>query len=266
MRPWAFGFRVRRHGPRRAVTGSHATTLRVLGTRRDGPALPEPLLRRRLHGPRPWPVDRLRPPGALHNRPQRPAATPTAHRERGQMRLEVLMRYALHGARRPRIDRPRAAGYWPAKRMLVVSWCSSPSRSPNRCPAATTAVVSNPPRSATKSRSSARPMVSSCRSSTAPGSRPKAPGAKPLHRLLLTVDGLALDQDRAQEHPQARGVGQPAAAVSRGDEARQVSRQVESIDEMVEERQWTQTHGPHASDLVVRPCPLPGSLTGPKLS
>jgi len=63
-----------------------------------------------------------------------------------------------------------------------------------------------------------------------------------VHGLVLAVDRLALDDDRAQQHAQRAGMGDAAARV-RGDVARQGVVQADALDEVVDQGQRTQTLG-----------------------
>jgi hypothetical protein len=63
-----------------------------------------------------------------------------------------------------------------------------------------------------------------------------------VHRLLLTVDRLALDDDRAQQHAQCAGVRDRAARV-RGDVTRQRVVHADALDEVVDQGQRAQALG-----------------------
>ena len=64
---------------------------------------------------------------------------------------------------------------------------------------------------------------------------PNSPAAKPIVRLLLAVDRLALDDDRAQQHAQRLGVGDGAAAVGGGDVLLEQLEQAHAREEVVDQ-------------------------------
>ena len=102
-----------------------------------------------------------------------------------------------------------------------------------------------------------------------------------VHRLLLAVDGLTLDDDGAQQHAQCAGVTDGATPV-RGHEARQRLGQPDALDEVIDQGQRAQAlgvksearplHGGsgglrarHAGDIIIasntpRQAPMPSSV------
>ena len=65
--------------------------------------------------------------------------------------------------------------------------------------------------------------------------KPKKPRGEAVHRLLLTIDGLALDDDGAQQHPQGFGVGHGAAPIERGDVSVEKLLQAAALEEVVDQ-------------------------------
>jgi hypothetical protein len=61
-----------------------------------------------------------------------------------------------------------------------------------------------------------------------------------VHSLLLAVNGLALDDDGTQQHPQGARMGNCAALV-RGDVPIERVLQTDALDEMIDQRQRAQS-------------------------
>ena len=74
---------------------------------------------------------------------------------------------------------------------------------------------------------------------------------KTVHRLLLAIDGLALDDDGAQQHAQCAGVGDGATPI-RGHEARQRLVQPDALDEVVDQGQRAQSLGAQSEACLLR--------------
>lgn len=65
--------------------------------------------------------------------------------------------------------------------------------------------------------------------------KPKKPRAEAVYRLLLTIDGLALDDDGAQQHPQGLGVGHGTAPIERGHVSVEKLLQAAAFEEVVDQ-------------------------------
>lgn len=63
---------------------------------------------------------------------------------------------------------------------------------------------------------------------------PEGLGRELADGLVLAVDRLALDQDRAQEHQESGSVGQGAATIPRGNEALEDLGEPDPVEEVVE--------------------------------
>ena len=82
------------------------------------------------------------------------------------------------------------------------------------------------------------------------------------HRLVLAIDRLALDQDRAQEDSRALGVRQPRAPVRSRHEALEVLVEPQAPEEVVDHRQGSQPLGHQRQLARSQAQPLTGSHSG----
>jgi hypothetical protein len=63
----------------------------------------------------------------------------------------------------------------------------------------------------------------------------KHPRREAVDRLVLAVDRLALDEDRAQQHPECLGVGERAAPIGAADELLEQRLQSHALEEVVDQ-------------------------------
>ncbi len=67
------------------------------------------------------------------------------------------------------------------------------------------------------------------------GGQPEAAGGELVHGLGLAIDRLALDDERAQQHAERRGVGERCAPIAGGDVLFQQRGEVEPLQELVDQ-------------------------------
>lgn len=84
---------------------------------------------------------------------------------------------------------------------------------------------------------------------------------KSVHGFLLTVDGLSLDDERAQQDPKRSGMRDGASAV-RGDMPVQGFLQPDAINEVIDQRQRTQALAFEIEAGCLRRLSLPGLHSG----
>ncbi len=89
------------------------------------------------------------------------------------------------------------------------------------------------------------------------GLQPVGLRSKGADRLLLAVDGLAFHEHRAKQDADALGEPQSHAAVPRGDEALEVALELEALQEVVDQRERTQTFRPKPQLRIPPPGGLP---------
>lgn len=63
----------------------------------------------------------------------------------------------------------------------------------------------------------------------------EAAGGELMHRLALAVDRLALDDERAQQHPQGGGVRQDGAPIGGGNVLGEQRREAQPLEEVIDQ-------------------------------
>ena len=159
-----------------------------------------------------------------------------------QIRAMVL-RVTVSDRRRPLAGLAQPDGRGTDRRRLieVLSLWSRFSCTAKRLATAKTTSVSNAARSASNKRSRARPKRSSLKLlSRVPAGDAEETRGEAVHGLLRTVDRLALDHDRAQQHAERLGVRHAAARIARRDVLLEERREAHPFDEVIDEGKRTQ--------------------------
>ena len=86
------------------------------------------------------------------------------------------------------------------------------------------------------------------------GREPEEHPGKAVHRLLLAVDRLALDQDRAHQHAERLGMRDRVAPINGWDVSLEQRIKAQSVQEVVDERQRSDAFSRECEPRIMRRC------------